>query len=63
MEEKSVLMVKDIAVIMGIQRNTIQSKRWQAQSKCPLIKRGKRLYVISGEFWNWFKNGTAGVSF
>jgi hypothetical protein len=56
MLEKEVLTVEDIAKILGIEENTIHSRRWQGKSNCPLIKIGKRLYAIAGEFWRWFES-------
>lgn len=49
------MLVEDIAKVLRIKPNTIHSKRWQEKSGCPLIKRGKRLYFSSQDFWNWFK--------
>ncbi|MEW6008172.1 MAG: hypothetical protein AB1629_00870 [Candidatus Omnitrophota bacterium] len=56
MLEKDVLMVKDIAQILGIEENTIHSRRWQEKSGCPLIKIGKRLYSVNNEFRRWFES-------
>ncbi len=53
---KEVLKVEDIAQILGIEENTIHSRRWQEKSGCPLIKIGKRLYAIASEFWRWFES-------
>jgi len=55
MEE--LMLVEDIARVLRISANTIHSKRWQEKSGCPLIKRGKRLYFSTQEFWSWFKHG------
>ena len=57
MGSTEVMLVEDIARILRIATNTIQSKRWQAKSGCPLFKRGKRLYAVASEFWKWFKEG------
>jgi hypothetical protein len=54
MQQETLLTVEEIAHILKINRNTIQSKRWQQQTGCPLIKLGKRLYVVAAEFWKWF---------
>lgn len=56
MFEKDVLMVEDIAEILGIDRNTIHSRRWQQKSGCPLIKIGKRLYSVNNEFRRWLES-------
>lgn len=55
--DKPILFVEDIAKILGISINTIQSKNWQKRSGCPLYKRGKRLTSLSSEFWKWYKKG------
>jgi len=57
MDSSEVLMVEDIAKILRIAENTIQSRRWQKKSGCPLFKRGKRLYVFGAEFRKWLKTG------
>jgi len=55
MDTYEVLMVEDIAKILRIAKNTIQSHRWQEKSGCPVFKKGKRLYAFASEFWKWFK--------
>lgn len=53
----TVLTVEEVSKILRIARNTIQGRRWQKRSGCPLFKKGKRLYVETPKFWEWFKNG------
>jgi len=57
MVEKEVMRVEDVSRVLGVTPNTIRSMRWRKSSKCPIIKRGKRLYVIAEDFWKWFKEG------
>jgi hypothetical protein len=59
MEKEEVLTVEQIAEILRITRNTVQSTRWKQRSRCPLLKRGKRLYAISADFWKWFRAGNS----
>jgi len=54
---KDVLVVEDLAELMRISPNTIQSKRWQKKSGCPIFKKGKRLYAETSEFSKWFRGG------
>lgn len=56
MTSTDILMVADIAQILRISQNTIHSRRWQEKSRCPLYKKGKRLYAIATEFWRWFRS-------
>ncbi len=58
MKVKETLTVEELAKILHVTPNTIQSRRWQKRSKCPLYRRGKRIFAISSEFWNWFKEGS-----
>jgi uncharacterized protein YjcR len=55
MSLKPILLVEDIAEMLGISKNTIQSRRWRTKSGCPLEKKGKRLYGVSSKFMAWFK--------
>src|SRR5437762_1567642 len=54
-EKVEVLTVEQISQILRVSRNTIQSTRWKQSSRCPLIKRGKRIYAVSTDFWKWFR--------
>ena len=53
---KEILYVEDIAEILHIKPNTIQSKRWQEKTGCPMNKKGKRLYSIGKNFREWLVN-------
>ncbi|PIQ90220.1 MAG: hypothetical protein COV71_05880 [Candidatus Omnitrophica bacterium CG11_big_fil_rev_8_21_14_0_20_41_12] len=54
--EKPILYTEDIAEILRITRNTIQSKRWKESSGCPLRKKGKCLSALRDDFWKWYKD-------
>ena len=53
--EKPILFTEDMAEILRIKPNTIQSKRWQESSGCPIRKKGKYLSSMAKEFWAWHK--------
>ncbi len=52
---KDVLGAKAIADLLCIKVNTIHSKRWQKRTRCPFVKRGKKLLCRTEDFWKWFK--------
>ena len=54
------LFSEDIAEKLGISVGTVQSKRWQRTSGCPVFRRGKRLYALSGKFLEWLETGSRG---
>jgi hypothetical protein len=47
------LTAEEIAAILKISLNTVHSKDWQNRNRCPLIKIGKRTYVLESAFWKW----------
>lgn len=53
--EKPVLFTEDIAAILNLKPNTIQSKRWKESSGCPIRKKGKYLSVLRDDFLKWYK--------
>lgn len=57
MENVKLLTVREMAEALHIKENTMQSRRWQVKSRCPLFKRGRRLFAFDYEFWKWFRNG------
>jgi len=58
--DKNVLTVSEIAEILQIKQNTIHSRKWQQKTGCPLKKIGKRVYVLTDDFWKWFKTSVRG---
>jgi hypothetical protein len=54
--EKPILYTEDVAEILRITKNTIQSKRWKESSGCPIRRKGKCLSVRKDDFWRWFNN-------
>lgn len=57
MVTEEVLTTEEIAQFLCIGKNTIHSSRWKVKSKCPVFRRGRRLYVVKNEFLKWFRNG------
>jgi|GEM_PF-1955949 len=55
MIESEFLSVEEIAKILRIRPNTIQSSRWKKSSGCPLIRLGKRLLSPVADFRRWVK--------
>lgn len=47
------LTAEDIAAILKISLNTVHNREWQKRSRCPLMKIGRRTYVLQASFWNW----------
>lgn len=56
MEEQEVLFVEDISKLFHISPNTIQRKRWRAESGIPLRRIGKRLCGFRKEIEGWAKS-------
>ncbi len=52
---KKILTVEQVAEILKIKRNTIQSRRWQKLTGCEFDKVGKRNYIEEDKFWALFK--------
>ena len=53
MTRNDVLVVEQIAEILGNSPNTIQRKEWRVRTGCPLHKKGRRLYALVDEFKKW----------
>lgn len=58
---EDLLTAKDISGILGLHVNTIQNKKWQQRSGCPLIKKGQKLYVFASDFKDWMKKDIQGT--
>lgn len=55
MTKADVLIVEQIAEILGVNPNTIQRKNWRKNTGCPLVKRGRRLYALKDAFYRWME--------
>jgi len=47
------LTTDEIAERLKVSLNTVQNRRWQKRSGCPLFKVGKRIYTLETTFWKW----------
>jgi len=47
------LTAQEIAGVLKISLNTVHSREWKQRNGCPLIKIGKRTYVLEAAFWQW----------
>jgi len=52
----ALLTVEQMAEILGIKPQTMQGKKWQIKTGCPLRKIGRRLYCITSEFNDWVED-------
>jgi len=52
---KKYLTVEEVAAILKIKRNTVQSKRWQKSTGCEFDKVGKRNYIEENKFYSVFR--------
>jgi hypothetical protein len=52
---EQLLTAEEIAAILKVSLNTVHNRKWQLSHGCPIIKIGKRTYVVQTAFWKWIR--------
>ena len=47
------LTTDEIAGILKVSLNTVQSREWREKNGCPIFRIGKRTYALETTFWRW----------
>ena len=47
------LTTEEIAEILKVSLNTVQTRNWRKRNGCPLFRIGKRTYAVETTFWKW----------